>query len=74
MSRTDWICLGAFIIGFLLFLLGANISLWGGTNAQAFQYQAIGFTGLYLSIGAIAAFIVIYVYKELTKKPPVQNP
>jgi divalent metal cation (Fe/Co/Zn/Cd) transporter len=73
-SWTDWTCLGAFIIGFLLFVIGANISLWGGTSAQPFQYETIGFTGLYLSIGAIAAYIIIYVYKELTKKLPLQNP
>ena len=65
MSWTDWTCLGVFILGFLLFLLGANI------------YNAIvGYTGLYLFIGAIVAYLAIYVYKELTKKPvpTVQKP
>ncbi|MGA3058880.1 MAG: hypothetical protein ABSD92_00770 [Candidatus Bathyarchaeia archaeon] len=58
MSWIDWACLGIFILGFLLFLYGANI------------YNAIvGYTGIYLFIGAIAAYIVIYIYKELTKKP-----
>jgi len=58
MSWTDWTCLGVFILGFLLFILGANI------------YNAIvGYTGLYLFIGAIVAYIAIYVYKELTKNP-----
>ena len=58
MSWTDWTCLGVFILGFLLFILGANI------------YNAIvGYTGLYLFIGAIVAYIAIYVYKELTKEP-----
>ena len=60
MSWTDWACLGIFILGFLLFLYGANI------------YNAvIGYTGLYLFIGAIVAYIIIYIYKGLTKKPSV---
>ncbi|MGA3290912.1 MAG: hypothetical protein ABSD42_11815 [Candidatus Bathyarchaeia archaeon] len=58
MSWTDWACLGIFILGFLLFLYGANI------------YNAIiGYTGVYLFIGAIVAYLIIYIYKELTKKP-----
>jgi hypothetical protein len=58
MSWTDWTCLGVFILGFLLFLYGANI------------YNAIiGYTGVYLFIGAIAAYLIIYIYKELSKKP-----
>lgn len=63
MSWIDWTCLGIFILGFLLFLVGANI------------YNAIiGYTGIYLFIGAIAAYLIIYVYTELTKKLPLQNP
>jgi hypothetical protein len=62
MSWTDWTCLGVFILGFLLFLYGAN------------TYTAVvGYSGLSLFIGAIAAYIIIYVYKELTK-PFVQKP
>ncbi len=58
MSWTDWVCLGIFILGFLLFLYGANI------------YNAIiGYTGIYLFIGAIVAYLIIYIHKELTKKP-----
>ena len=63
MSWIDWTCLAIFILGFLLFLVGANI------------YNAIiGYSGISLFIGAIAAYLIIYVYKELTKAPPVQNP
>jgi membrane-bound ClpP family serine protease len=59
MSWTSWACLGVFILGFLLFILGANI------------YNAIvGYTGVYLFIGAIVAYLVMYLYRELTKKPP----
>lgn len=68
MTWTDWTCLGLFILGFLLFVVGANI------------YNAIvGYTGLYLFIGAVIAYLLIYAYKELTKPskpqaPPTQNP
>ncbi len=59
MSRTDLACLGMFILGFLLFLIGAN------------TYNGIiGYAGIYLFIGAIAAYLIIYIYKELTKKKP----
>ena len=59
MSWTDLTCLGIFILGFLLFLYGAN------------TYNAIiGYTGVYLFIGAIAAYLIIYIYKELAKKKP----
>ena len=57
MSWIDWTLLGIFILGFLLFLYGANI------------YNAIvGYTGVYLFIGSIAAYLILYIYKELTKK------
>jgi hypothetical protein len=63
MSLTDWACLGVFVLGFLLFLYGANI------------YNAIiGYTGVYLFLGSIAVYLIIYIYKELTKKSPTQNP
>ncbi len=69
MSRIDWLLLVAFIAGFLLFLYGANI------------YDAtVGYGGIYLFIGSIAAYIIIYIYRELKKRetcevpapPPVQ--
>jgi hypothetical protein len=63
MSWTDWTCLGIFVLGFLLFLYGANT-----------YNTIIGYTGVYLCIGAIAAYLIIYIYKELTKKTPVQKP
>ncbi len=59
MSWTDWTLLCLFIVGFLLFLVGAN------------TYNAIvGYSGIYLSIGSIAAYLVIYIYKEITKEKP----
>ena len=63
MSWTDWTILGAFIAGFLLFLYGAN------------SYNAIaGYGGVYLFIGSIAAYLVLYIYKELKKKETVLAP
>jgi membrane-bound ClpP family serine protease len=59
MSWTDWALLGLFILGFFLFLVGANIY-----NA------AVGYSGVYLFIGSIAAYLVIYIYKEITKQQP----
>ncbi len=57
MSWTDWSILAVFIAGFLLFLYGANI------------YNAIvGYGGIYLFIGSIAAYFIIYIYKELSKR------
>ena len=59
MSYTDWVLLGLFVTGFLLFLYGAN------------TYNAIvGYSGIYLFIGSIAAYLIIYIYKEITKKKP----
>jgi len=65
MSWIDWTLLGVFIVGFILFVVGANI------------YNAVvGYAGLYLGIGAIMAYLVIYIYKELTKPaaPKVPEP
>jgi uncharacterized membrane protein YeaQ/YmgE (transglycosylase-associated protein family) len=57
MSYTDWALLGIFIAGFLLFLYGANV------------YNPVaGYSGVYLFIGSIAAYLVLYIYKEITKK------
>jgi hypothetical protein len=56
MSRIDWASLGIFILGFILFLYGAN------------YYNAIvGWIGVFLGLSAIALIIVRYVYKGLTK-------
>ncbi len=69
MSRIDWILLGLFIAGFVLFLIGANLFVWYGTAVNPSEVSAIGYSGVYLAIGSVAAYLVIYIYKELTKKP-----
>jgi hypothetical protein len=57
MSWTDWTLLAAFIVGFILFLYGAN------------TYNAIvGYGGIYLFIGSVAVYLVLYIYHEITKK------
>ena len=62
MSRIDWACIVAVILGFILFLYGANV------------YNAIvGWVGVYFFFGGILVFLVRYIYGELTKKEKVQN-
>jgi len=57
MSWINWVLLAVLITGFIFFLYGANI------------YNSIfGYSGIYLSIGAIAAYLIHYIYKELNKK------
>jgi hypothetical protein len=63
MSWTDWACLGMVISGFALFLYGAN-----------FYNGVVGWVGVYLFLGGILAFLIFYIYNELTKKVAVQNP
>lgn len=63
MSWTDWACLGIVLLGFALFLCGAN-----------FYAAVIGWIGVGLFFGGILTFLVLYIYGELTKKEEVQNP
>lgn len=63
MSKIDCLLLLAFISGFLLFLYGANV-----------YNSAAGYSGIYLSIGAVAAYIIIYIYRELKKKEACEAP
>jgi hypothetical protein len=70
----------------VLFVIGANIPLWGGTSVGTavapLEAAVVGDVGLFLFVGAIVAYILIYVYKELSKPdeapqpspPAVQNP
>jgi hypothetical protein len=63
MSWTDWAFLGIVILGFVLFLYGAN-----------FYDAVVGWVGVFLFFGGIIAFLVLYIYGELTKKEEVQKP
>jgi hypothetical protein len=62
MSWTDWACLGFVILGFVLFLYGAN-----------FYDALVGWVGVYFLFGGILVFLVLYIYRELTNKEEVQN-
>ena len=57
MSRVDLVCLIMIMLGFALFLCGAN-----------FFDVVIGWVGVYLIIGGILVFLLFYIYNELTKK------
>jgi len=68
MSRIDWVLLAAFIAGFLLFLYGANLTIWSGAALNPAMAAVIGYSGIYLSVGSIALYLIIYVYKELKQR------
>jgi membrane-bound ClpP family serine protease len=63
MSRTNWACLGIIVLGFVLFLYGAN-----------YFDATIGWAGVCLFVIGILGMLVLYIYGELTKKANVQNP
>jgi len=63
MSRVNLVCLGMAVLGFVLFLYGAN-----------FFAAVVGWVGVYLIIGGIMVFLLFYIYNELMKKGEVQNP
>ncbi len=56
MHWTDWACLGIVLLGFLLLLFGANL-----------YNDIVGWTGVYLFIGGIITYLIIYIYRELSK-------
>ena len=57
MSWINWACLGIIVLGVVLFLYGAN------------YYEAtVGWSGMFLFIAGILAFLIRYIYNELTKK------
>jgi membrane-bound ClpP family serine protease len=64
MSWINWACLGIVILGIILFLYGAN------------YYDAVvGWAGVFLFVAGILAFLIRYIYGELTKKVETpQNP
>jgi membrane-bound ClpP family serine protease len=63
MSRFDWACLATFILGFILFIIGANI-----------YNSVVGGIGIVLFIGSIVFYISLYVFKELTKPTSPSTP
>ncbi|MGF3522167.1 MAG: hypothetical protein ACQXXJ_03605 [Candidatus Bathyarchaeia archaeon] len=59
MSRIEWICLFAILVGVLFFLVGAN-----------FYNSVVGWTGVLLFVGGVVVWFIIYVYCALFKRRP----
>ena len=60
---SDLACLFAVLLGIVLFLYGAN-----------YYSGVVGWSGVFLFVGGILAWTLIYVYGRLTRKALVQNP
>ena len=63
MRWANLACLSVIILGVVLFLYGAN-----------FYDSNVGWVGVYLLSGGVLAFLVLYVYGELSKRMRVQKP
>jgi drug/metabolite transporter (DMT)-like permease len=59
LSRIEWICLFAILVGVLFFLVGAN-----------FYNSVVGWTGVLLFVGGVVVWFIIYVYCALFKRRP----
>jgi positive regulator of sigma E activity len=59
----DVVCLFAVILGVVLFLYGAN-----------YYENVVGWSGVFLFVGGILAWVIIYVYGKIMKKTTAQNP
>ncbi|MCW4045361.1 MAG: hypothetical protein NWE94_07590 [Candidatus Bathyarchaeota archaeon] len=57
MPWNTWLCLALAVLGVVLFLYGAN------------YYDAVvGWAGVFLFLGAVLAFLIWYIYSELTRR------
>ena len=56
MSRAYWACVGLMVVGFVLFLYGAN-----------YYDTAVGWAGEFVFVFGIVAALVVYIYNELKK-------
>lgn len=63
MVRLNLICFGLMLLGFVLFLYGAN-----------FYDALVGWAGVFIFLGGSLAILLLYIYKELKKKSAAQNP
>ena len=61
MSWMNWVCVVLLLVGFVLFLYGAN-----------YYNAAVGYGGIFLFVVGVVGLLSMYVYKEMTKKS--QNP
>ena len=62
MSWMNWACVVVMLLGFVLFLYGAN-----------FYDAGVGYAGIFFFLAGIIGFLVLYVYGKLSEKAP-QNP
>jgi hypothetical protein len=62
MSWMNWACVGFMLLGFVLFLYGAN-----------YYDVAVGFAGIFLFLAGVIGILTLYIYGALTTKAP-QNP
>jgi hypothetical protein len=63
-KSVNLICLIIAIVGVILVLYGANITLYNEVNSYT---RAAGWVGTYLFIGSVVFVIVFNVYKIVTK-------
>ena len=63
MSALKWFLVLTAIVGFLLFLYGAN-----------YYDSIVGWVGVALVAASLVGFLVLYVYDELTKRTHIQKP
>jgi hypothetical protein len=62
MSWTDWACLIISLSGFLLFLYGAN-----------YYDPTTGWIGVFLFVGGIICYLVLFLYGEFNKRSEVKT-
>lgn len=63
-------CLLVAILGVILFLYGANSELYGIN----YYDNVVGWTGLYLFVGGILAYVLLRILSYETKRTPDQKP
>ena len=63
MFRLNWVCLSLILLGFVLFLYGAN-----------FYDAIVGWLGGFVILGGALALLLLYIYCELKKQGSVQKP
>jgi hypothetical protein len=62
MSWVNLLCIALVIVGFVLFLVGANI-----------YNSFVGWAGVYMVIGGILIYLIFYVIAEFKKEKNTQN-
>lgn len=63
MFQLNWVCLSVVLVGFVLFLYGAN-----------FYEAVVGWLGVFIILGGILAFIILYLHDGLKKKRGCSEP